>query len=310
MRNLRKWIALLLTAAMLLSFASLALAAEATPETPFDDSRFFTTGDYTLHYRLFQADDEKDRVLLIHGFALSSYCFEGLAKALQAAGYTAVIVDLPDFGYSTRETETTATLPREDLMHALMQSLGGGKWVVGGHSMGGYVAIAVAQKYPDDVSNLLLFGTSGNDGAPEIARTMMTNAASVKLLGKMMTLFSRMKPLVQLLLIAATGDLMFSLRYDLTKITDPYKIEGTGEGVVRNFAQIPETDYESFRTLAPVFYLNAENDRVIQKSAIEKLRGYLPEGSTDLTLADGGHLFIESRLSETARLTLAFLNAR
>ena len=309
MRNLRKLLALLLTAAMLLSFASLAFAA-GTPETPFDDSRFFTTGDYTLHYRLFRAENEKDRVLLIHGFALSSYCFEGLAKALQADGYTAVIVDLPDFGYSTRETASTNTQPREDLMHALMQSLGGGKWVVGGHSMGGYVAIAVAQKYPDDVSNLMLFGTSGNDGAPKAAQAMMTNPASVKLLGKMMTLFSRMKPLVQLLLIAATGDLMFSLRYDLTKITDPYKIEGTGEGVVRNFAQIPKTDYEGFRTLAPVFYLNAENDRVIQKSAIEKLRGYLPAGSTDLTLPDGGHLFIESRLTETARLTLAFLNAR
>lgn len=310
MRTVKKALALLLTILLAASLALPVFAAENATETPFDDSRFFTTGDYTLHYRVFEAENEKDKVLLIHGFALSSYCFEGLAKELQKAGYTAVIVDLPDFGYSTRETAGTAVRPREDLMYDLMQALGGGKWYVGGHSMGGYVAIALAEKHPEAVKNLLLYGTSGNDGTSPALRSMMTNPVTLKVFSSFLTLASRMTPLVRLLLAAATGDLMFALRYDIAKITDPYKIEGTGEGVVRNFTALTATDYEAFRTLPPVFYLNAENDSVIAKDAINKLRGFLPDGSTDLTLADGGHLFIESRLPETARLTLEFLNAR
>ena len=309
MRHVKKALALLLTAVMLFSLAAAALAAEATEEKPFENSRFFTTGDYTLHYRTFEAANEKGRVLLIHGFALSSYCFEGLAKALQADGYTAVTVDLPDFGYSSRETADTDVLPREELMYRLINELGGGEWYVGAHSMGGYVAIALATEHPETVKNLLLYGTSGNDGNEGLRQSLMTNEVSVKLLGKMMTLFSRMSALVRLLLIMASGDLGFAMSYDVSKITDPYEIEGTGEGAVRNFAALPKTNYEAFSRLTPVLYLNAENDAVIQKAAIEKLRGYLPAGSTDITLEDGGHLFIESRLSETARLTLEFLHA-
>ena len=59
-----------------------------------------------------------------------------------------------------------------------------------------------------------------------------------------------------------------------------------------------------------MFYINAANDTVISKQAIQKLRGYLPEGSTDITLTSGGHLFIESRADLTAEHTLTFLAAQ
>ena len=306
MMKLKKPLALLLG----LLFAVLMCApAFAAMETPFDNSRFFDYGDYSVHYRVFEAEEPKGQVFMIHGFALSSYCFVPLAERLQNAGYTCVVADLPDFGYSTRETEETDKLPREEIMHALMTSLSSDPWYVAGHSMGGYIAIAIAQKYPESVKNLLLYGTSGNDGASDARLSVMTNATFLKVMGRILELVSRMKTLVRLLLLAATEDLSFTKDYDLFYITDPYTVSGTGAGAIINFSMLPATDYEAFRNLAPVLYINAANDTVISKQSIEKLRGYLPEGSTDITLTSGGHLFIESRADITAEHTLTFLNA-
>ena len=305
MTKLKKPLALLLS----LVFAALLCApAFAAMETPFDNSRFFETGEYSIHYRVFEAENAKGRIFMIHGFALSSYCFVPLAERLQAAGYTCVVADLPDFGYSTRETGDMDKLPREDIMHDLMTSLSPEPWYVAGHSMGGYIAIAIAQKYPESVKNLLLYGTSGNDGASEVSVKAMSNPTFLKVMGKVMELVSRMKLLVRLLLLAATEDVSYTKDYDLYYITDPYTVSGTGAGALINFTMLPATDYEAFRSLPPVLYINAANDTVISRQAIQKLRGYLPEGSTDLILASGGHLFIESRADLTAEHTLNFLS--
>ena len=124
MTRAKKLLAVVLAALLLFGVTLPAFAAEA----PFENSRYFETGDYRIHYRVFEANEPKGQVFMIHGFALSSYCFQALAERLQAGGYTCVIADLPNFGYSTRETQSTNMLPREDIMHALMTTRSRGMW--------------------------------------------------------------------------------------------------------------------------------------------------------------------------------------
>lgn len=307
MNQIKKVTALFLSAILLFSFALPVFSAPS--EGPFPNSEYFTVGDYTIHYRVFEAENAKGRIFMIHGFALSSYCFEALAGRLQAAGWTAVIADLPDFGFSTRENEKTNVLPREDIMHALMESLSPEPWYLAGHSMGGFVAIALAEKYPESVKNLILYGTAGNEGVSDARSKVFSDKTFIKFMGKVLEFAGSLKSLVRLLLFTASVDIEFTKNYEISYIMDPYRIEGTGEGVIYNFSALPVTDFEAFRALPPVLYLNASNDNIIDKSAIRKLRTYLPEGSTDLTLPDGGHLFIESRVDKTAEITLAFMNA-
>ena len=143
---MKKLFALILTVVMLFTAAIPAFAAY---ETPFEDSKFFEYGDYSIHYRVFEAEDEEGQIFMIHGFALSSYCWTELAVRLQAEGYTCVLADLPDFGYSTRDTAGMEKLPREEIMHALMESLSDEPWYVAGHSMGGGIALNMATLYKD-----------------------------------------------------------------------------------------------------------------------------------------------------------------
>ena len=124
-KTLRIILAAVLCAALTLSCFGTAFAA-GDSSLPYENSRFFEYGDYTIHDRVFEAEENsspKGSIFMIHGFALSSYCFAALAERLCAEGYTCVLPDLPGFGYSSRETADTEALPREDIMHALMESL-------------------------------------------------------------------------------------------------------------------------------------------------------------------------------------------
>lgn len=302
---MKKVIALVLSCVML--FAA-AIPAFAAYETPFEDSLFFEYEDYSIHYRKWDAENPKGQIFMIHGFALSSYCWVELAERLVDAGYTCVMADLPDFGYSTRETSTTNKLPREEIMHALMTELSSGPWYVAGHSMGGYVAQAVAEKYPEDVVNLLLYGTGGNDNSSAMA-AMMGNDAFVAIMGPIMQLMTRFDFLVKLFLQMGLNDSEYAAAYDIAKITEPLRIDGTGKGACYSFSMLPNTNYDAIANGKPVLFVNGSEDSVIPDESKNSIREVLPEGSVDYVVPGGGHMFIENLADETAEVTISFLEA-
>ena len=308
MKQTKRILAALLAALLAVMCALPAFAEEGAPEKPFENSEFYTVGDVTLHYRVLPAaGEEKGRIFMIHGFALSGVCFELLAAELTAGGYTCVLADLPDFGWSSRETDQGELRPREELMYELMTHISGEPWYVAAHSMGGYIALALAEKYPESVKNLLLYGTSGNDGAGDARGALMRNKTFVSVMGPMMEAMGRCKPLVRLLYIAACQDVGFAMRYDVEKITAPYAIKGTGAGALLNFSLLPVTNYEAVRGMAPILFVNGSRDSVIPQADKEKLRGYLPEGSRDVVIEGGGHMAIETHAAEIGALTLDFM---
>ena len=305
---MKRIFSLLLCAVMLWGLCAPALAA-APEELPYADSAFFDYGEYTVHYRVKQAASPKGQIMMLHGFAESTYCWENLSAILVENGYTCVLADLPDFGYSSRETKDTEKLPREEIVHALMTALSDEPWYLAGHSMGGYVALSVAEAYPDSVKNLLLYGTSGNDGVPDAAAAMMSNDLLISVMGPFMELMGRNPVVVRLLLAAAIQDMDYVMHYDVEAIMAPFRIKGTGAGAIYNFAMLKPTDYEKVAGMSPILFMNGDKDKVIADSARVNLRAALPEGSVDHVVAGGGHMFIENMADEAARVTLAFLTA-
>lgn len=300
---MKKILSLILS--LVLAF-SVSVSAFAAYETPFEDSKFFEYEDYSIHYRVFEAENPVGQIFMIHGFALSSYCWVELATRLVANGYTCVMADLPDFGYSTRESAGMEKLPREDIMHALMTSISDDPWYVAGHSMGGFVAQAIYEKYPEAVKNLLLYGTSGNENSPMMAK-MMGNDVFVTLVGPLMQLMTRFDFLIKLFLNMALVDDEYAENYDLTKISEPLRIDGTGKGACYNFSMLTSTNYEIIKNGAPVLYVNGSADSIISTAAQDSFRACLPEGSVDYVVEGGGHMFIENKADETAEVTLKFL---
>lgn len=310
---MKKLISVLLSLVLVFSLCAPAFAASRAlsepTEKPFENSYFYEIGEYRIHYRVFEAENAKGQIFMIHGFALSSYCFEKLALELQAAGYTCVAADLPDFGYSTRETAGMEKLPREDIMHSLMTSLSSEPWYVAAHSMGGYIALKLAEKYPESVKNLLLYGTAGNDGIDAGARKIMGNPVFATVMGAFMETAGKMNFLVRLLLIVALNDKAYAADYDIAKVTAPFKIKGTGAGACYSFSMLPDTNYEAVKNMPPIFLMNGDCDKVLTDDTRVNLRASLPAGSVDAVIENGGHLFIENMAAETAARTLDFLAA-
>lgn len=92
-------------------------------------------------------------LVLIHGFPLDHTSWNQVASLLENK-FDVIMPDLRGFGQSTTlETPYTVSDMADDLA-GLLDHMGIKKAALAGHSMGGYVALAFAKKYPQRVSGL------------------------------------------------------------------------------------------------------------------------------------------------------------
>jgi len=129
---------------------------------PFSNSHFLTIDSIELHVRIWNENLSvtRGKVLLIHGFIGSTFCWRMNVEALAAAGYKVVAVDLPSFGYSARSlTFNQSQSSRGSLLWRLLDSLDCGdttRWNICGHSMGGGTAEAMALLRPERTQTLTI----------------------------------------------------------------------------------------------------------------------------------------------------------
>lgn len=132
-----------------------ALSIPAKGQTlPYANSRFETVDSVSLHYRVWNENNVpiRGKIVLIHGFIGSSYCWRMNVDALAAAGFKVITVDLPSFGYSSRSiTFNQSQSSRGKLIWKLLEHIDHGdtsRWHICGHSMGGGTAEAMALLNP------------------------------------------------------------------------------------------------------------------------------------------------------------------
>ena len=97
-------------------------------------------------------------VVLLHGFCETAEMWFPFADAL-SEHYQIICPDLPGFGNSPLSEDISIESAADDLVEYL-QSLDIQQFVVIGHSLGGYVALAMAEKYPEMVRGLGLLNSN------------------------------------------------------------------------------------------------------------------------------------------------------
>jgi pimeloyl-ACP methyl ester carboxylesterase len=96
-------------------------------------------------------------LLLVHGLAGQLCHFTYAIVDQLAAQFRVVAVDRPGSGYSVRVPGGSATLGAQaDVLASLIDELGLGRPLVVGHSLGGAVGLALAQRHPKRVAGLVL----------------------------------------------------------------------------------------------------------------------------------------------------------
>ena len=302
----KKLLSVVLCFVMLFATAIPAFAAEEDA-LPYENSRFFTYGDYELHYRVVEHEGlYKGRIMFIHGFGQSSFSWENMADEMSAKGYDCYCVDLPNFGYSTRETADMELFDRELLVEKLMLSIAPEHtWILAGHSMGGAVAINVAQSV--NVQKLMLFCA-----APVADMGDMGGMMSMPIMSKMVDFvfkyLTKIDVLMKLVVLMATANLEYTKNYNLEGVTAPLQLDGTGEGLCTLMQHQRPTDLEGAKNIdCPVLIVNAEKDMIISDSMKQQISDAFPNAEHYL-VSGGGHICIEDRAEELAGVAYDFLN--
>lgn len=102
--------------------------------------------------------DRGDKVLvLLHGYLESKDIWDEFAGQLGKAAYRVITLDLPGHGISEVLGETHSMGFLADIVSQLLDKLDIPSATLIGHSMGGYVALAFAEKYPEKLEGLALF---------------------------------------------------------------------------------------------------------------------------------------------------------
>jgi pimeloyl-ACP methyl ester carboxylesterase len=137
-------------------------------------------------------------VVLLHAYPVHRSLLTAQREALSAS-HRVITPDLRGFGASRLGDDEPSLGVMADDVAALLDRLGVARAVVGGVSMGGYVAMALVRRHPDRVSGLLLIDTKASADAPAARENRLRVAAAVTAQGP-----AALLPMVENLLGATT----------------------------------------------------------------------------------------------------------
>ncbi len=104
-------------------------------------------------------------IVFLHGFCEDKSIWADFIKPL-ADFHRLICIDLPNFGQSPAMPD--ATIERmSDAVVETLDHLGIEKCILVGHSLGGYVALAIAESYPYRLLGLALFHSTAYEDSPE-----------------------------------------------------------------------------------------------------------------------------------------------
>jgi pimeloyl-ACP methyl ester carboxylesterase len=238
-------------------------------------------------------------LLLIHGFGGAAWNFSELAPLLP--GRRVLIPDLPGHGASTPLPASASLAGYAD---ALAETLPGPVDVLG-HSLGGVVALRLAERRPELVRSLVLAAAAGISSSTRRAEVMITLVATVqpgRMAGRRAERIARSPRLRRLVFggfevanpDALTERAVHGLLRGTTIHTDTM---GAGQALVRDD---PRQDLDRVR--CPVLVLWGGRDRQVPVADgfeyARRLRAPIR------VIADCGHLLISERPDVCARAAL------
>jgi pimeloyl-ACP methyl ester carboxylesterase len=128
---------------------------------------FIKLRDDTIHYEEAGSSQTEYPLLLLHGFAASSFSWRNNLTVLSAE-YRVLAPDGLGFGFSDknahRDYSATAEVER---IKEFMDAMGIGKAVLAGSSMGGRNAALFASTYPERTAGLILINSAGAENTME-----------------------------------------------------------------------------------------------------------------------------------------------
>jgi pimeloyl-ACP methyl ester carboxylesterase len=221
-------------------------------------------------------------LLLLHGFPMSSAIFAPIRPMVERAGRL-ITVDLRGFGASDAPQGPYEMESLADDVVRVADHLGLERFVLGGHSMGGYVAFRVAARHRRRLSGLILIDTRAAADTPEGAGRRRAAVAAIHGGGRDAFLDTFLPLLVGPAARDRRPELMEQLRSIAARIPD-HVLTGCLEGM----ATRPDSRDLLAGLDLPTLVIVGAQDPVTPPDEARALALALPRGEL-LEVPDAGH---------------------
>jgi pimeloyl-ACP methyl ester carboxylesterase len=266
--------------------------------------RFVSVDGLNIRYRTWGSPAPgKPTALLLHGFANSLQSFRRVAPLLTGSYYV-VAYDLPGYGLSDKPAPFDyQNAHQAEIAGDLIKALGLENVVVGGHSLGGAIALRVALRSPEVIGLVVMNPGIITTGVPAIARYLVFPL-----------------PRIQAKLF---GDPDFRAGFLRRSFIDPsivtddvirdLSLTSRSEGYLRGMTNLMGQYSDAGevpmlpRLTVPSLIVWGEQDRGKPQGEFEKLKSLLPR-NTAVLVPTSGHYVQEEAPAETAAAMIAFVN--
>jgi pimeloyl-ACP methyl ester carboxylesterase len=252
-------------------------------------------------------------VMLIHGFATSSFLWRNIAPAITDAGHTAYAVDLFGHGESDRPFDADFGIAAQaEYLDAAMTALRVARAVLVGVDLGADIALRLAATRPERVEKLVLINPPAFDELPAKDITQMQRNTA-KFAFRTTRGILGAAPLIEAVLKKSVAD---PEKHMPTKLIARYLAPFVGKDGTNHLLSLASSisgeDLEDidFRSIhVPTLILWGDEDAFVEGRIAEKLTNALPDGRL-VRMPGIGRLLPEENPERLGEMLLDFMRKR
>lgn len=220
-----------------------------------------------------------ETIVLLHGFCGSSRYWEEVVPALSKS-YRVIVPDLPGHGETPVITKEYSIDDLADYVHKLLVSLSLDHVAMFGHSLGGYITAAFAEKYPNNLKGFSLVHSTAFPDSEEAKKGRIANVVKVQQQG------------IQALIDGLVPKLFApeNVIYPYVDAAKEIGLHTSPQGAINTLLAMknrPDRNRVLEETSLPVLLVAGENDQIVPQ---EKTFSVTKLGITHSVIKNAGHM--------------------
>jgi pimeloyl-ACP methyl ester carboxylesterase len=283
-------------------------------EKPYYNSMFVDVADTRLHYRVWKSEDKRGNILLVHGLGGSTFSWEKTAEILNDNGYFVVAVDLPAFGYSSRESGFDHSQEnRSELLWEFVDKIENSRlighnvsWTLVGHSMGGGTVATMAVAKENKVKEVILVAGALFNRDRSLTSLVLKYPPASKWMEVLLNRLLINEKRVEEILLSAYG--RQPDEREVNGYLIPLKIEGTERALVDMVKSAGSIDFNSYKNISvPVYGVWGTEDKWVELDQADRVERILPHFNL-YTIEGAGHMAMETHVEECTDIILNLID--
>ena len=238
-------------------------------------------------------------ILLLHGFCGSSAYFDKILPEL-TSNYRCVVPDLRGHGESDAPNSSYSIDQMADDMIGVLDVLEIDKVSVFGHSLGGYITLSLAERYPDRIKAFGLIHSTAYPDSEEAKEKRLTAVSTIQSQG----IQNFVDSLIPGLFAEGNRERMSSVIDKIQEIGYRTSPQGAANTAIA-MRERPDRRYVLEKLSIPVLLVAGESDGVVPPDRTFTADG---EGVTQALISDAGHMSMVEAPDELVQVILEFMN--